>query len=265
MYNNYVFYCCRFQRLAQLQPLSQKPLLHMGKLFLRQEKYKRAEEVFRQAVKVDPSHPQSLYALGELFVRIKEYAKAIEWLERLLSVLPSTKLGVALLVEAYQHTNNHDKAEKLLQSSGEIDAANVETYRTLAQQSAARQDVESAKRYYKNALKYDEDNEEILYEFGRFLFQNQQWSEAEQHLSILLRKIKKAAGGEREAAVEAMLDTCRIQQGRDQQETDIGERASKTSVTQNNTKRPSLKTGGACRLYVQLHMRCWSCNVFFSM
>ena len=218
----------------------------MGKLFLRQEKFKRAEEAFRQAIKLDPSNPQSLYALGELYVRLKEHAKAIEWLEKLLDVLPNTKLGIALLAEAYQHTNNQDKAEKLLRSSGEISAANVETYRTLAQQSAARQDLESAKRYYRNALKHDADNEEILYEFGRYLFQNQQWAEAEQYLSLLLKRIKKADEGEREAAVEAMLDTCRIQQGRSQQERDAGERANKDSVTQNSTKRPSLKTGGKC-------------------
>ena len=229
----------------------------MGKISLNMMNFDAAEKLFKKAISLNPNHVQSIYSLGKLYVTTQEPSQAVPWLEHLIALMPHTTLGTVLLVQAYQQTGQSEKAQKLLSQSPQVTIESAKTHFSIAQVNEKRGELNAAKEQYQRALHYDPNNIEILREFGRFLFQTQQWLEAEKHLSLFLKKMVElgqggggGGGGDTHelAAVRNMLTICRGQLRKGGGNgSSIGESKGKTK---NDTKRSSTGLKNRCKCVV---------------
>ena len=88
-------------RASELNPREGTPLIQLGEIYLEKNNFKRAAEVFLQAIRVEPGSAIAQYALGRARYRLFEYAEAEQAFTRAALLDKDFEAAELMLLHAY--------------------------------------------------------------------------------------------------------------------------------------------------------------------
>ena len=88
-------------RASELNPREGTPLIQLGEIYLEKTNFKRAAEVFSQAIRVEPGSAVAHYALGRARYRLSEYAEAEQAFTRAALLDKDFEAAELMLLHAY--------------------------------------------------------------------------------------------------------------------------------------------------------------------
>ena len=107
-----------FERAVEIDPTYVAALVHLGELYLDEDRAEEAEPLFEQALAVDPASAPALSGIGRAALAQGATARAIEYLERALAVGPAAWDIHYNLATAHREAGNPDRAEEHLNRRG---------------------------------------------------------------------------------------------------------------------------------------------------
>ena len=91
--------------------------------------YKKANELYENALKEDPNNYEALYHQGENYLKMPHYTKAIELLEKARQVNPKDTEAASKLAQLYAEVGDRDKAAKAFADVNALESKQVEERR----------------------------------------------------------------------------------------------------------------------------------------
>jgi len=91
--------------------------------------YKKANELYENALKEDPNNYEALYHQGENYLKLPHYTKAIELLEKARQANPKDTEAAARLSQLYAEVGDRDKAAKAFADVNALESQQVEERR----------------------------------------------------------------------------------------------------------------------------------------
>jgi rhomboid protease GluP len=89
----------RFKEAARRAPRDERPLLHLGSLYLQRGQINEAVQTYREALRLSPELPQAQLGLAASLQRKGEVAEAQQLLEAVIKKTPRTLEGVLMLAD----------------------------------------------------------------------------------------------------------------------------------------------------------------------
>ncbi len=182
----------RKQDTEDILPLRNGSYLHLGYIYLQQNKPKLALEIMKKAVVADSDNLVFNYFLGIVYAELKDYDLAITFLKKALtlktrhtlilnyaSVEPDLDELYFRIAVLYDQTKNFPACEENLKLAISYNSHNYQAFNYLGYSYADRSEkLPEAEQYIKKALVGEPDNGAYLDSLGWVYFRQQRYEES---------------------------------------------------------------------------------------
>jgi tetratricopeptide (TPR) repeat protein len=164
-------------RVMQIDSTQAPQWLLMGDVLFAAIKVPQAIETFKKALLLAPNSTDAMLKLAELELFMKAYPQAIAYTNQALQQDQSLAKAYFIKGYVYLETGDTGKAISSLTTATEQDPQQAEAYNLLGNIYTARNNP-LALIYYRNALKIEPRNTDVLYNIGYYHQQHQQLNDA---------------------------------------------------------------------------------------
>lgn len=98
---------------------------YLGEILIRQNRLADAEEVYRQAIRVDPKYAPLHYQLGKLLLRSNHPDLAAQETEKAISLDPDLAEAYYQLVQAYNRLGEKEKSARAAAAFARLKKRNI--------------------------------------------------------------------------------------------------------------------------------------------
>jgi len=138
----------QYEATIRIEPGNPDNFLLLGRLYLLNKDTHKAENAFKQALKLDPGSEEAVTNLAYLYNDLDQSGKALEILNSVPESGRSSKIYSALGA-TYEKEKNYKNAVNAYQSALRLDKENLDAMRGLAQNLANDNQLEAALSQYK--------------------------------------------------------------------------------------------------------------------
>jgi len=139
------------ERVSGQERKSQPNLLSLGKQYIEQENFSRAEESLQKALKADPSSAEIHYELGRVFSETDRNTEAEKEIKKALELSPGYAQAYSTLGNVYLHIKKFDDAKKSFEKAVSLDPKLVDAYIGLSSLYYASREYDRAAEILKKA------------------------------------------------------------------------------------------------------------------
>lgn len=127
---------------------------NLGDVYGRRGDFVKSEAEFKKAIELKPNYGDAYFNLGNTYLQWSrdKWASAEANYKMALSLNPDIWQGYAQLAFIYYNVGKYDLAYENIQKSLSLNKESIFSYNLAAMISAARNDIESAKRYLNQAI-----------------------------------------------------------------------------------------------------------------
>lgn len=150
----------------------------LGNLYLRQKKFKEAEDAFRQILQQDSLDVSGLFGIGMVKDSLKDTLSAMAWYEKALQLDPDFEEVRDRLAEIYQEQKHWEKAIALCRERIALDSTKIENWLSLCDVYRNAEDSISALALAKEIISRFPDQWQAYLSYGRLLMDYQKPKEA---------------------------------------------------------------------------------------
>lgn len=169
---------------------------HLGDSYLRMGSYKEAAEAYQKGMQTDPNDGRNYYGMGT-YVRVYEHnlQKAQEWLERAYRVDPDNLELYLEMGAFYLESKEYDKAIEILSKGASMKVPIACPYQGLGMVYMALGFPKIAEENYKKAIHADPFRESVHYDVASFYVAIGELDKAETYLdqALALNPLQKWA------------------------------------------------------------------------
>ena len=176
-----------FARSFGLTPDSAAAHVVAAKQLIRLQLEAMAEEMLRQAIKIDPKVPQAHYLLGQLALYRGRLDDAVELTTRELTINPADAMALYQMGDAYTRQARWDDAIRVLQQSMWLNPFYSGPYILLGRAYLKKDQPATAEGMLRRAIDYDPNNRTAHYLLAQLLQQTGRADEAKREFAIAER------------------------------------------------------------------------------
>jgi tetratricopeptide (TPR) repeat protein len=141
------------------------------------KKYREAAVYYEKALRQGARDPQIHYNLAYTYDKLGEKRKAIAEYEKYAATRPTMDI-LSKLADHYMKTNNYSGAVKSYERMIKIQPRKASLYAGLGYAHGLKGNTDKEIDYYRKALRYDMENEDVHLKLGAAYEKKQMWNEA---------------------------------------------------------------------------------------
>ena len=144
------------------------------------KRIEQAIKTMKIAVLIDPTDQEGWTLLGKSYVRNQEYDKAIDVIQKAIELDPNFENieDRVLLMDVYYNTKKYDEALNCAMEILRVDETNKDAVRKAAFCYNELGQSEKAMQYYRELLKNNPDDSDLIYNFGLLYEKRENYQEA---------------------------------------------------------------------------------------
>jgi tetratricopeptide (TPR) repeat protein len=192
----------QYREILRVEPGDREAALWLARLYRLQNEHEKAEEILRRVLEREPENDAVLDQLTRLWLDVGKTEEAIHLLEPIAARAPRARL-LALLGDAYAQKHEYGKAEQAFRRAVELEPADAEYHRKLAQALLGQEQLEQALEQFKRLAEIDPDDPENYLRMAQIYRHLKKLDAAEENL---LRAKQRAPGNLEVSYNEALID-----------------------------------------------------------
>ena len=175
-----------YEKQIENDPQNPIPYNGIGIAFSGLGLYNKAENAFKQSLKLSPKYTYANYNLGLLYLKLGKYTEAEKEFIKHLKNTPNDVYALNRLGMAYLNDKKITEAKNTLLQSFSINEMDYVTLNNLGLVFEQEGELEKSEYYFKKAISFSMKYIEARNNLGRILAKQKKWDEAEKELLKIL-------------------------------------------------------------------------------
>ena len=174
----------RFRDLLPQDPLG---YFEAGRLLIPQQRYAEAETLLRRTLSIRPGRTDGWIELGNALALQQKFTEALDCFATALKQDPRDPQTLLRRGKVLAHLNRHEEAMASYRAALGLNPADGSTHHELALELVAAGQADAAGPEFRQAAQFSQDNVAVRFDYGTWLFRQQQWPEAQREFAAVLR------------------------------------------------------------------------------
>lgn len=181
------------RKAASMAPEETNVLLALGQALVKSGNYNEAALQFRAAYRKAPDDPDVLVALAGAVREQKDYDEALRYLQHAIEIEPANAEAHYELGILHNRMGNTDSAVSALAKATELGAGESRYWYAYGEIFRVQNQTDRAIEAYQRAVELDPPHPKAAAKLGMLLTERKKYTEAEQVLTVAIRKDAKNA------------------------------------------------------------------------
>jgi tetratricopeptide (TPR) repeat protein len=171
----------QYRKIVEIEPKDTDSWLLLGRLYKGAQDSVESEKAFRKALELDPSSEEALTGLAMVYSSLGDNKRAIEMLSQAAGRSPSMR-SLTNLAEAFESVRDYANASQALRRALELEPANLDLKRALAQDLLFANKLDEAVRTYTEITETDPKDSQSYLRISQIYRQMRDFQKARQAL-----------------------------------------------------------------------------------
>lgn len=178
----------QYEQILKIQGDNPELQLQIANIYLDNEKYKQANDVFLDFLKKYPDDERAYLGLAKYHLTKTDTVKAIDWYQKGLKSNRKFTTCLEELRDIYVKQKRWNDAIVLLNQSIENDTTNIDILLKLGELYYQHQDTVTAIEEFRKITERFPDDFRAYYSIGALLYQQRKWSEAANYFHKVIER-----------------------------------------------------------------------------